>query len=128
MFHSLPNSAWADRNWAEAAGQMGKKVKHPNQSQPNPGPRPDESPCCTDLAYGVDRGEHVDRPHGLGHAVLCREEVEVEDAAVVLDDHGLVAEEGDALELEERVVERVREHVARPLGHHDGDHDEQQLE
>ena len=75
----------------------------------------------------MHRCEHVDRPDGLGHAVLRREEVEVEDAAVVLDDHGLVAEEGDALELEERVVERVREHVARPLGHHDGDHDEEQL-
>ena len=75
----------------------------------------------------MHRGEHVDRPDGLGHAVLRREEVEVEDAAVVLDDHGLVAEEGDALELEQRVVERVREHVARPLGHHDGDHDEEQL-
>ena len=87
-----------------------------------------ETPLTADLAYGVDRGEHVDRPHGLGHAVLRREEVEVEDAAVVLDDHGLVAEEGDALELEERVVERVREHVPRPLGHHDGDHDEEQLE
>ena len=81
----------------------------------------------SDLAYGVDRREHVDRPDGLGHAVLRREEVEVEDAAVVLDDHGLVAEEGDALELEQRVVQRVRQHVARPLGHHDGDHDEEQL-
>ena len=55
----------------------------------------------------MDRREHVDGAHGLGHAVLRREEVEVEDAAVVLDDHGLVAEEGDALELEQRVVQRV---------------------
>ena len=50
----LPNSAWADGNLAEAAGQMGKKVEHPNQSQPNPGPLPDESPCIdTRINYKV---------------------------------------------------------------------------
>ena len=41
----MPNSAWADGNSAEAAGQLGKKVEHPNQSQPNPGPRADGTPC-----------------------------------------------------------------------------------
>ena len=45
MFHCLPNSAWADWNLAEAAVQLGKMVEHPNQSQPNPGLRADESPC-----------------------------------------------------------------------------------
>ena len=45
VFHCLPNSAWADGNLAELAGQQGKMVEHPNQSQPNPGPRPPNSPC-----------------------------------------------------------------------------------
>ena len=45
MFHCLPNFAWADWNLAEVAGQLGKMVEHPNQSQPNPGLRADESPC-----------------------------------------------------------------------------------
>ena len=45
VFHCLPNSALADGNLAEVAGQMGKMVEHPNQSQPHPGYRPDESPC-----------------------------------------------------------------------------------
>ena len=31
------DSAWADGNLAEAAGQLGKMVEHRNQSQPNPG-------------------------------------------------------------------------------------------
>ena len=38
-------SAWAEGNLAEAALQLGKMVEHPNQSQPNPGLRADESPC-----------------------------------------------------------------------------------
>ena len=37
MFHCLPDSARADGNLAEAAGQLGKMVVHRNQSQPNPG-------------------------------------------------------------------------------------------
>ena len=37
MFHCLSDSAWVDGNLAEAAGQLGKKVEHRNQSQPNPG-------------------------------------------------------------------------------------------
>ena len=45
MFHCLPSSDWADGNWAEVAVQLGKMVEHPNQSQPNPGLRADESPC-----------------------------------------------------------------------------------
>ena len=40
-----PSSAWANGNLAEAAVQLGKKVEHPNHSQPNPGLRADESPC-----------------------------------------------------------------------------------
>ena len=31
--------------WQKLAGQMGKKMEHPNQSLPNPDPRPDKSPC-----------------------------------------------------------------------------------
>ena len=45
MFHCLPDSAWADGKLAEAAGQLGKMVEHPNQSQPNPGSPGDVSPC-----------------------------------------------------------------------------------
>ena len=47
MFHyCLPYSAWADGNFAEAAGQLVKMVEHPNQSQPNlVGPRADGTPC-----------------------------------------------------------------------------------
>ena len=43
MFHCLPNSAWADWNFAEVAVQLGKMLEHPNQSQPNPGLRAHES-------------------------------------------------------------------------------------
>ena len=45
MFHSLPDSDWADENLAEAARQLGKMVEQPNQSQPNPGLRADGTPC-----------------------------------------------------------------------------------
>ena len=45
MFLCLPNSAWADRNLAEVAVQLGNMVEPPSQSQPNPGLRADESPC-----------------------------------------------------------------------------------
>ena len=38
-------SAWPDGNLAEAAEQLAKMVEHPNQSQPNPGPRADGTPC-----------------------------------------------------------------------------------
>ena len=44
-FHCLTLSAWADGNLAEAAVQLGKKVEHPNKSQPNPGPQADGTPC-----------------------------------------------------------------------------------
>ena len=37
VLHCLPDSAWADGNLAEAAGELGKMVEHRNQSQPNPG-------------------------------------------------------------------------------------------
>ena len=42
----LPDSAWADGNLAEVAGQLGKMVvEHPYQSQPNPGLRADGTLC-----------------------------------------------------------------------------------
>ena len=40
MFHCLP-----DGNLAEAAGQLGKRVEHRNQSQPNPGLSSLGTPC-----------------------------------------------------------------------------------
>ena len=40
-------------NFAEAAGQMGKMVEHPNLSEPNPGPRPDESSCTERMEIDV---------------------------------------------------------------------------
>ena len=52
MFHRLPNSAWADGNLAEATGMM---VEHTNQSQPNPVPRADGTPCSTSLCRCQDR-------------------------------------------------------------------------
>ena len=36
MFRRLPDSAWADRNLAEVAGQVGKMVEQQSQSPPNP--------------------------------------------------------------------------------------------
>ena len=38
-------TAWADGNLPELARQLDKMVEHPDQSQPNPGLRPPESPC-----------------------------------------------------------------------------------
>ena len=56
-FTLLPSSAWANENLAEAAVQLVKMVgtclidrlwvEHTNQSQPNPGPRGDGSPCIS---------------------------------------------------------------------------------
>ena len=79
------------------------------------------------LGDAVNRGEDVDRLHWLRHRVLGREQVQVEDRAVVPHDERLRGEEGNTFELEESVVERVGEEVSGPLGHHDGDHDQQQL-
>ena len=45
MFHCLPDSAWADGNLAEVVRQLGKKVEHRNQIQPNPGLRAHGTPC-----------------------------------------------------------------------------------
>ena len=45
VFHCLPTSVWADGNLAEAAGQVSKLVEQEEQSQPNPGLRPDGPPC-----------------------------------------------------------------------------------
>ena len=58
VFHCLPNSASADGNFAEAAGQMGKVLEHPNQSQPNPGPLPDES-HCSNMIRRFDHGRNA---------------------------------------------------------------------
>ena len=63
----------------------------------------------------------------MRHGVLSSEEVQVEHRPVRLEQDGLGGEEGDALELEEGVVEGVGEQVPRPLGHHDADHDEEEL-
>ena len=59
MFHCLPNYAWADGNVAEAAGQLGKMVEHPNPSQPKPGPRADGTLCSCALALVLRRGERA---------------------------------------------------------------------
>ena len=45
MFHCLPDSAWSNGNMAVAARQLDMMVEHVNQSQPNPGPRADGTPC-----------------------------------------------------------------------------------
>ena len=45
MHHCLPDSAWADGNLAEVAGQLGKMVEHRNLSQPNPGLTSLGTPC-----------------------------------------------------------------------------------
>ena len=45
MFQCLPDSAGANGDLAELAGQLGKMMEHLNQSEPNPGPRPPVSPC-----------------------------------------------------------------------------------
>ena len=34
---------------AESGGQLGEMVEHPAQSQPNPGLRPPESPCISNV-------------------------------------------------------------------------------
>ena len=43
------------------------------------------------LADGVDAREHVDGLHGSGHGVLGREQVQVQDGAVVFDDRRFVS-------------------------------------
>ena len=45
VFHCLPNSACLLTDWGEVVGPLGKIVEHPNQSQPNLGPRADGTPC-----------------------------------------------------------------------------------
>ena len=49
----------------------------------------------------------------------------LQDVLFIVDDR-LRVEERNAVEFEQRVVERVRDVVADPLGHHDGDHERQQ--
>ena len=63
IFISLPGSAWADGSLAELAGQLGNLMEHPNQSQPNPGERPPESPCNlrhTSLRLQLKAEQNVD--------------------------------------------------------------------
>ena len=43
------NSAWAVGILAEVARQLGIMVEHPNQSQPNPSARPDETPRISEI-------------------------------------------------------------------------------
>ena len=50
----MPDSAWADENLAERAGQLGKMAKHSNQSQPHPGTRADGTTCMKILNLGID--------------------------------------------------------------------------
>ena len=46
IFHTLPDSAWADGKLAELAEHLGKTVEHHvDQSQPNPTLRADTHPC-----------------------------------------------------------------------------------
>ena len=54
VFHYLPDSAWADGNLAEAAGQLGKMVEHRNLSQPNPGLRSLGTPCSPSAVCLLD--------------------------------------------------------------------------
>ena len=55
VLHCLPNSARADGNLAEAAGQGGKRAEHPNQSKPNPCPRADGTPCTIEITLSRRR-------------------------------------------------------------------------
>ena len=75
MFHFLPDSALADVNLAEAAGQLGKMVDHRNHSQPNPGLSSLGTPCtylvCRDddvVGWAVGHGDdglHVELLGGV---------------------------------------------------------------
>ncbi len=55
----------------------------------------------------MNRSEDVDSLDGMGHGVLSSEEVQVENRPVRLEQYGLRRQEGDALELQEGVVQRV---------------------
>ena len=55
MLHYLLNSALAVGNLAEVARQVGNMVEHPNQSQPNPCPRPPVSPCTRIVSYSTEK-------------------------------------------------------------------------
>ena len=76
MFHFLPSSAWADWNLAEVAVQLGKIVEHPNQSQPNPGLRADESPCTRMRMW---------RTRGCGGRRILEDPQSLRDGRRVLD-------------------------------------------
>ena len=54
LWFRMPNSARADGNLAEAAGQLGKMVEHRNQSQPNPGLRSLGTPCSPSAVCLLD--------------------------------------------------------------------------
>ena len=49
---SICLTAWADGNFSEVAGQLGKMVEHRNQSQPNPGLSSLGTPC-TNMPFFV---------------------------------------------------------------------------
>ena len=54
MFQCLPDSAGANGDLAELAGQLGKMVEQPNQSQPTPGLRADGTPCTEETKEETD--------------------------------------------------------------------------
>ena len=72
--------------------------------------------------------------HGWGHDSPRRELLQADrpalpaagPALLLLVEDGAGLQEGNTLELQQRVVDGVGEQVADPLGEHDGDHDEQQ--
>ena len=45
MFCYLPDSARADKNWAETAELLGKMVEHPKSKSTQPTSRDDVTPC-----------------------------------------------------------------------------------
>ena len=60
------------------------------------------------------------RDHGGGHDASHREQVQV------LDRYGFRAEEGDALDLQQPMIEWVGQGIRHPLGHHDADQEGEQ--
>ena len=70
MFHCLPNSDRADGNLTEAARQIGKMVEHPNQIQPNPGPREDGDTLW--IGSEAFLTFYFARPQTKGHKIVQR--------------------------------------------------------
>ena len=66
-----PGSSWAEGNLTESAGQLGKMVEHPNQSQLNIGPRPQQSPCKA-VGKNVLDGLHIRALLLMGAGISAR--------------------------------------------------------